>query len=99
MNERKVAILCMNSSEARKAWAKCYQEHRHLAMTFNMSQRWLTCRVDGVTTTYQCYSCDLTALRGVQLDEVRLYGSVRQHSKFPAVIDYLRLHTTKIGEF
>lgn len=99
MSERKVAILCRNDSEKRQAWRECYEEHKHLPVMFNMSQMWITYREDEVTTTIQCYSCDLTALAGKQFDEVRLYGSVTQHCNFETIIGELRTRGIKIGEF
>ena len=99
MSEKMVAILCLNGSERRKAWRECFDGHRHVDMKYNMSRQWVTCREGDITTTYQCYSCDLIALAGCQIDEVRLYGNVAQHRNFEAVMEHLRNSVTKIGEF
>jgi len=102
MEEKVIAVICGNAREVRRAWYKIFIELRKKPMLWkhDFGLKWITGRKGDTTVTYKFYLPDLKTMMVAQwFDEVIWYGTVKSHPKYRDVVDYVRLHSRKVGEF
>ena len=102
MEKKVIAVICGSSGEAKRAWYEYLQKYKNQPLLFrhDFGGKWIQLREDNTVVTYYFYlpSMELK-MTGQVFDEVIWYGTARGHSKYKDILDYLRLHARKIGEF
>ena len=90
-----IAVICGNPREVRRAWYRYFTKFQKGAMLYKFAEKYITVR-EG---EYRFYTPDQIEMEGQWFDEVIWYGTVSSHAKYRDVLDYVRLHTRKVGEF
>ena len=95
-----VVVICGSPSQVRTAFY-------HYFTLFKGKQGFICdfgCKLvrygeDNITISYQICLPDMKVLMGKFFDEVILYGTVKEHPNYRDVLDYVRTHSRKVGEF
>ena len=103
MEKKVIAVICGNERELRRAWYEYllkFRKSNARNIQHGFIGKWVEYSDGGDVVTHYFYlPTDKTAMWGQWFDEVIWYGTVKSHPKYRDVVDYVRLHSRKVGEF